>query len=34
MGFELVDQFDAFQDNLWPIIYKELDEKFSRICSY
>ncbi len=28
MAFELVDEFDAFQDNPWPIIYKELDEKF------
>ena len=28
MAFELVDKFDAFQDNPWPIIYRELDEKF------
>lgn len=25
---ELVDQFDAFQDNPWPILYKELDKKY------
>ncbi len=24
----LVEQFDAFQDNPWPIIYKELDERY------
>jgi Sulfotransferase domain len=28
MAFELVARFDAFQDNPWPIIYKELDEKY------
>ena len=28
MAFELVERFDAFQDNPWPIIYKEIDEKF------
>lgn len=28
MAYELVDQFDAFQDNPWPIIYKELDVKY------
>ena len=28
MAFELVGQYDAFQDNPWPIIFKELDEKF------
>ncbi len=28
MAYELVDQFDAFQDNPWPIIYKELDKKY------
>jgi len=25
---ETVPQFDAFQDNPWPIVYKELDEKY------
>ena len=25
---ELVEQFDAFQDNPWPILYRELDEKY------
>ena len=28
MAYELVDQFDAFQDNPWPIIYKKLDKKY------
>ena len=28
MADRLVDQFDAFQDNPWPIIYKELDAKY------
>lgn len=28
LTFPLVEQYDAFQDNPWPIIYKELDEKF------
>ena len=23
---DLVDQFDAFQDNPWPILFRELDE--------
>ena len=26
--FEIVDSFDAFQDNPWPILYKQLDEKY------
>lgn len=25
---ELVGRFDAFQDNPWPILYRELDERF------
>lgn len=25
---ELVPQFDAFQDNPWPIVYKELDARY------
>ena len=28
MAYGLADQFDAFQDNPWPIIYKELDQKY------
>jgi len=27
MAFDLVERFDAFQDNPWPIIYKELDRR-------
>lgn len=26
--FDFVDQYDAFQDIVWPIIYKELDKEF------
>ena len=26
--FKLVDEHDAFQDNPWPILYKELDQKY------
>ena len=25
---EIVPQFDAFQDNPWPLIYKELDAEY------
>jgi len=28
MAYDLVEKYDAFQDNPWPIIYKELDLKF------
>jgi Sulfotransferase domain len=28
MAFHLAKEFDAFQDNPWPILYKELDQKF------
>lgn len=28
MAYKLVESFDAFQDNPWPILYKELDAKF------
>lgn len=28
MAYDLVERFDAFQDNPWPIIYKELDAKY------
>jgi len=27
-AFRFVEQYDAFQDNPWPIIYKELDKKY------
>jgi hypothetical protein len=27
MAFRLVEQYDAFQDNPWPILYRELDER-------
>jgi len=27
MADDLVKRYDAFQDNPWPIIYKELDAK-------
>jgi hypothetical protein len=29
MAYELVEIYDAFQDNPWPIIYKEMDKKFT-----
>jgi len=29
MAYAMVDQYDAFQDNPWPILYKELDERFA-----
>lgn len=28
LAFSNVEEYDAFQDNPWPIIYKELDEKY------
>ena len=28
MAFRLVEQYDAFQDNPWPILYRELDERY------
>jgi Sulfotransferase domain len=28
IAFDLANRFDAFQDNPWPILYRELDEKF------
>ena len=28
MAYDLVERYDAFQDNPWPIIYKELDAKY------
>lgn len=28
MAYELVEKYDAFQDNPWPILYRELDERY------
>lgn len=28
MAYDLVEKYDAFQDNPWPIIFKELDAKY------
>lgn len=28
MAYGLVNQFDAFQDNPWPIIYKQIDQRY------
>jgi hypothetical protein len=28
IAFEFANRFDAFQDNPWPILYKELDQEF------
>jgi hypothetical protein len=28
MAYSLVEQYDAFQDNPWPVLYKELDKKY------
>jgi Sulfotransferase domain len=28
LAFDLANTFDAFQDNPWPILYKELDQEF------
>lgn len=28
MAYALVEHYDAFQDNPWPIIYKQLDQKY------
>jgi len=28
MAYDLAEDYDAFQDNPWPILYKELDAKF------
>ncbi len=27
-AFDVVDQHDAFEDNPWPLIYRELDERY------
>ncbi len=26
--FEIIDKYDSFEDWPWPLIYKEIDEKF------
>ena len=28
MAFELAEQYDAFQDNPWPLLYKEMDKRY------
>ena len=28
MAFDLVSRFDAFRDNPWPILYRELDQEY------
>lgn len=28
MAYKLAEKYDAFQDNPWPVIYKEIDAKF------
>ena len=28
MAYAMVERFDAFEDNPWPVLYKELDERF------
>ena len=28
MAFAMVDRYDAFEDNPWPILFKELDQRF------
>jgi hypothetical protein len=28
MAFDLVPRFDAFRDNPWPILYRELDDRY------
>jgi len=28
LAFAVAEQFDAFQDNPWPVIFRELDERF------
>ena len=29
MAYEMVEKYDAFEDNPWPILYKELDARFA-----
>ena len=28
LAFELAEQFDAFQDNPWPLLYREMDARY------
>ena len=28
MAYAMVDQFDAFEDNPWPVLYQELDQRY------
>lgn len=28
MAYELVEKYDAFEDNPWPLLYKTLDQKY------
>lgn len=28
MAYAMVERFDAFEDNPWPVLYRELDERF------
>jgi hypothetical protein len=28
MAYAMIDEFDAFEDNPWPILYRELDQRF------
>jgi hypothetical protein len=28
MAYEVAEEFDAFQDNPWPILYREMDTRF------
>ena len=28
MAYAIVDQFDAFEDNPWPLLYQELDQRY------
>ena len=30
MGAKLVDRFDAFKDNPWPVLYRGLDERYPK----
>lgn len=30
MAFRIVEQYDAFQDNPWPILYRELDDRYPK----
>lgn len=30
MAYALVEKYDAFQDNPWPLLYKELDARFPK----